>query len=137
VKEILIPRDIDGRRSKWIDKILEFDLEIKPNKLVKGQGLAKMLVESNCKDLGVNFINTFSGNQQAELFDKDSQVSPTLVGCAWYKDIIFFWKKLRPPYGMGKNKVRALNLKAIKHCIIDQVLYWKDPLGVLLRFLYP
>jgi hypothetical protein len=26
----------DGRRSKWIAKILEFDLEIKPIKLVKG-----------------------------------------------------------------------------------------------------
>jgi hypothetical protein len=60
VKDILIQPDIDGRRSKWIAKILEFDLEIKPTKLVKGQGLAKLLVESNCKYLGVNFINTCS-----------------------------------------------------------------------------
>jgi hypothetical protein len=36
VKEILIHPDIDGKRSKWIAKILEFDLEIKPTKLVKG-----------------------------------------------------------------------------------------------------
>jgi hypothetical protein len=42
VKDILIHPDIDGR-SKWIVKILEFDLEIKPTKLVKGQGLAKVL----------------------------------------------------------------------------------------------
>jgi hypothetical protein len=60
VKDILIHSDIDGRRSKWIAKILEFDLEIKPTRLVKGQGLAKILAESNCKYLGVNFINTFS-----------------------------------------------------------------------------
>jgi hypothetical protein len=26
VKDILIQPDIDGKRSKWIDKILEFDL---------------------------------------------------------------------------------------------------------------
>ena len=58
VKEILIKPDIDGRRSKWIAKILEFDLEIKPTKLVKGQGLARLLVESNCKSLGVLFINS-------------------------------------------------------------------------------
>jgi hypothetical protein len=57
VKEILIQLDIDGKRSRWIAKILEFDLEIKPTKLVKGQGLARLLVESNCKDLGVNFMN--------------------------------------------------------------------------------
>jgi hypothetical protein len=63
VKEILVQPDIDGRRSKWIAKILEFDLEINPTKLVKGQGLARLLAESNCKDLGVNFINTCSENQ--------------------------------------------------------------------------
>jgi hypothetical protein len=43
MKEILIQPDIDGRRIKWIAKILEFDLEINPTKLVKGQGLARLL----------------------------------------------------------------------------------------------
>jgi hypothetical protein len=28
-------------------KIQEYDLEIKPTKIIKGQGLAKMLTESN------------------------------------------------------------------------------------------
>jgi hypothetical protein len=60
MKEMFIQPDIDGRRSKWIAKILEFDLEIKPTKLVKSQGLARLLAESNCKYLGVNFINTCS-----------------------------------------------------------------------------
>jgi hypothetical protein len=36
MKDILIQPDIDRIRSKWIAKILEFDLEIKPTKLVKG-----------------------------------------------------------------------------------------------------
>jgi hypothetical protein len=35
VKEILIHPDIDRKRSKWIAKLLEFDLEIRPTKLVK------------------------------------------------------------------------------------------------------
>jgi len=62
VKVILIQPDIDGKRRKWIAKILDFDLEIKPTKLVKGQGLAKLLAKSNCKVLGVNFMNTHSEN---------------------------------------------------------------------------
>jgi hypothetical protein len=37
----------------------------------------------------------------------------------------------------GKSKARDLKLKAIRYCLIDQVLYWKDPLGVLLRCLDP
>ena len=57
VKDILVQTDIDGRRSKWIAKILEFDLEIRPTKLIKGQGLAKLLAEANCRALGVDFIN--------------------------------------------------------------------------------
>jgi hypothetical protein len=36
VKDILIQPDMDGKRGKWISKILEFDLEIKPTKLIKG-----------------------------------------------------------------------------------------------------
>jgi hypothetical protein len=58
VKDILVQPDVDGKRGRWIAKILEFDLEIKPSKLVKGQGLAKILAESNCEALGVSFINT-------------------------------------------------------------------------------
>jgi hypothetical protein len=34
VKDILIHLDIDGKRSKWIAKIMEFYLEINPTKLV-------------------------------------------------------------------------------------------------------
>ena len=60
VKDILVQPDIDGKGSKWIAKILEFDLEIRPTRLIKGQGLAKMLAEANHKALGVNFINARS-----------------------------------------------------------------------------
>jgi hypothetical protein len=137
VKEILIQPDIDGKRSKWIDKILEFDLEIKPTKLVKGHGLSRLLDESNCKSLGVNFMSINSENQQAEIGDKISHDNPNLEECTWYKDIIHFLQKLQPPDGLDKNKVRDLKLKEIKYCLIDQVLYWKDPLGVLLRCLDP
>jgi hypothetical protein len=43
VKDILVQPDSDGRRGWWLAKIQEFDLEVKPTKLVKGQGLAKLL----------------------------------------------------------------------------------------------
>jgi hypothetical protein len=61
VKDIVSQSDIDRRRSKWLAKILEFDLEIKPTKLIKGQGLAKLLAEANCQALGISFINECSG----------------------------------------------------------------------------
>jgi hypothetical protein len=137
VKDILIQPDIDGRRGKWIAKILEFDLEIKPTKLIKGQGLAKLLAESNCKALGINFINACSGTQQADSPSQSSQGDLPLTECAWYRDILYFLQELRPPDGMGKSKARSLKLKAVKYCLIGQVLYWRDPLGVLLKCLNP
>jgi hypothetical protein len=132
VKDILIQPDIDGRRGKWIAKILEFDLEIKPTKLIKGQGLAKLLAESNCEALGINFIN-----EQAESSNDHFQNALSLAACPWYKDILYFLQELRPPDGMEKSKARALKLKAVRYCLIDQTLYWKDPLGVFLRCLDP
>ena len=41
VKNILTQPNPEGKRAKWIVVLLENDLEIKPTKLVKGQGLAK------------------------------------------------------------------------------------------------
>ena len=43
VKDVLVQSDVEGKRGKWIAKIQEYDLEIKPTKLFKGQGLAKFL----------------------------------------------------------------------------------------------
>jgi ribonuclease HI len=137
VKDILVQPDIDGRRSKWIAKILEFDLEIRPTKLIKGQGLAKLLAEANYKALGVDFINACPGNQQNQLSDVDPRTEPLLARCPWYKDVIYFLQELRPPDGLQRNKARALKLKVVRYCLVDQILYWKDPLGVLLKCINP
>lgn len=36
IKTILTQLDTDGKRGRWIANILEFDLDIKPIKLMKG-----------------------------------------------------------------------------------------------------
>ena len=43
VKDILTQPDPEGRRAKWIAILLEYDLEIMHAKLIKGQGLAKLM----------------------------------------------------------------------------------------------
>ena len=54
VKDILVQSDTDGKRGRWLAKIEEFDLEIRPTRLVKGQGLAQLLAESNFRALKIN-----------------------------------------------------------------------------------
>lgn len=47
VKSILTQQDIGmNERASWVSKIQEFNLDIRPTKLVKGQGLCKLIAES-------------------------------------------------------------------------------------------
>jgi len=43
VKDILTQDGVDGKRGKWIATILDYDIEIKLTKLIKGQGFAKLM----------------------------------------------------------------------------------------------
>ena len=60
IKDILTQAEPDGRRAKWIATLLEHDIEIKPTKIVKGQGLAKLMTQSNREALGINFLEPCS-----------------------------------------------------------------------------
>ena len=48
VKSILTQLDPEGKRAKWVTVLLEYDIEVKPTKLIKGQWLAKMMIDSHC-----------------------------------------------------------------------------------------
>jgi hypothetical protein len=43
VKDILTQLDPEGKVGKWIAVLLEYDINIKPTKLIKGKGLAKLM----------------------------------------------------------------------------------------------
>ena len=60
VKNVLVQTDPEGRWGKLIAALLEYDVEIKPTKLVKGQGLAKLMAESNLHALDINLIAAMS-----------------------------------------------------------------------------
>ena len=137
VKDVLVQPDIDGKRSKWVAKLIEFDIEIKPVKLVRGQGLARLLAEENCRVLKIyedkrgtaDFQFEVSANQT----NSDLQVTSYIAECEWYRNIVFFLQNLSLPEGLTRTQGRALKLKSASFCIKDNLLFWKDPLGVLLR----
>ena len=59
----ILSQDPNGKRGKWIAVILEYDLEIKPTKLIKVQGLARLMAESNLQALDINMVNTLDEQQ--------------------------------------------------------------------------
>jgi hypothetical protein len=62
-------------------------------------------------------------------------VVDNLFSCEWYSGIIHFLQKLEVPLELSMTQSQALKLKAIKFSIYNNLLYWKDPVGLLLRCL--
>jgi hypothetical protein len=135
VKDILVQADSDGKRGRWLAKIQEFDLEVKLTKLVKGQGLAKLLAESNFRALGINSSQEEEGWVDVnELEDQmvENRIEEKFTSSNWYKDIVTYLLTLKCPADFSPSKDRTLKLHAVKHCISEKRLYWKDSLGFLL-----
>ena len=63
IKDISTQIDCRGTRARWVTKIQEYDLKIRPTKLVKGQGLAEMMTEGNEKALGLIYLNDASSSE--------------------------------------------------------------------------
>ena len=131
IKDILTQAEPDGRRDKWIATLLEYDIEIKPTKLVKGKGLAKLMAQSNCESLGVNFFESCTENVAQA---KERQVHLDFIASSLYKDIIYVLQHLQAPPELSKTKARSVKLKAAKFCIINSYLYWKYLGSILLSW---
>eukprot|EP00253_Pinus_taeda_P009819 PITA_09819 len=114
VKDILTQKGLEGEIGKWITSILEYDIEIKPTKLIKGQGLAKLMSEINLQALDINQL----GNEQ-EL--ATPQINETFLQSPWYADICYVLLNLCAPPGLSRTKKRFLRMKASKFCVLDDV----------------
>lgn len=44
VRNLLVQRDVGEKRVNWVISLQEYDAEIKPTNIIKGQGFCKMLV---------------------------------------------------------------------------------------------
>ena len=132
IKDILTQLDPKGRRAKWIVVLLEYDLEIKHTKLIKGQGLAKLMVEIGVEDVNINFLDISNVSEQTH---PEPDISEDFLASPWYRDIIYVLKNLQAPPELTGKKARFVKLKSSRYCIINGFLYWKDPGGVLLNCL--
>eukprot|EP00253_Pinus_taeda_P032302 PITA_32302 len=105
VKDVLTQPDIDGKRAKWIAKFIEFNIEVKPTKLVKGQGLAKLMAEENYSLLDINCVGSNSGAERTEEEaverEHNQSLAENLATCEWYSSIVHFLQKIKVPPGLA------------------------------------
>jgi hypothetical protein len=62
-------------------------------------------------------------------------VKEVFLNSPWYADLIFVLHNLQARPSLTKTKSRFLKLEALKFCILEGNLYWKDPGGILLNCL--
>jgi hypothetical protein len=99
--------------------------------------LAKLL-ESNLKALRINQLQESEGSleiNELNFATPTVEIQDKFSLSVWYRDIVSYLLTLRCPSELTPSKARTLKLHAVKYCIIDGRLYWKDPLGFLLSCL--
>jgi hypothetical protein len=126
IKDISVQPDNNGRRGRWLAKIQEFDLEVRLTKLVKGQGLARLLTESNFRVLRIN--NLKSHDFLLDIDEIDDQIPMIYIedkfsSSTWYRDIVSYLLTLQCQNNMTPSKERTLKLHTIKYYIFDGKLY--------------
>ena len=100
IKDILTQAEPDGRRAKWIATLLEYDIDIKPTKLVKGKGLTKLMAQSNHEALGINSFESFIDTSAQQ---EEEQVHPYFLASPWYKDIVHVLLNIQAPSYLSKT----------------------------------
>lgn len=56
VKDIFSQQEVTGRRCRWINRIQEFNVDVQITKLVRGQGLAKLMTQANLDANHIIFV---------------------------------------------------------------------------------
>ena len=132
VKDILTQIDPEGRRAKWIAILLEYDLDIKHTKLIRGQELAKLMTHPSIDFLEINLLDTSTG---PDIQNNENKFYLDYLASPWYADIIYVLKNIQAHPELSKSKARSIKLKSTKYCSLDGYLYWKDTRGILLNCL--
>ena len=132
VKDILTQPDLEGRRAKWIDILLDYDLDIKHIKLIRGQGLAKLMTQPSINFLEINLSDT---STSPDIQNNEKYNFLDYLASSSYADIIYVLKNLQVAPELSNSKARSVKIKSSKYCILDGYLYWRDPGGILLNCL--
>ncbi|XP_059064237.1 uncharacterized protein LOC131856454 [Cryptomeria japonica] len=103
-------------RASWVSKIQEFNLDIKPTKLFKGQGLCRLMAENESKEDDSLPLTLFVDHQDSS-----------------FTNVAYYLTYGDCPNHISPREKRNLRLKAAKYVISHNILYKKGLDGTFLR----
>lgn len=122
VRNLLVQKDVGEKRANWVTALQEYDVEIKPTSIVKGQGFCKMLA-------GASLMSEIP-SAEIQMYEVSLNDVESL-----YADIIYYLKNGYAPSNLDHTKKRALRLKAKQYQRVNDVLFRINHDSVLLRCL--
>ena len=121
VKSLLTQQDIDcNARGAWVAKIQEYDIEIKPTKLIRGNALCRAIAENK------------TTRESKESNEKQLVLTVGLYD-SWFENISYFLTYGECPEGLNAKQRRDLRLRATKYVIWDGKLFKRAIDGTFLR----
>ena len=107
-------------QGSWIEKTQEYDIEIKPTKLVRGNALCRAIAENK-------------RIEEPEEPEEKQLVLAVGLRDTWFEDIVYFLTYGDCPEGLNERQRRDLRLRAAKFVIWDGKLFKKALDGTFLR----
>lgn len=126
VKEFLLNKDINDKRFGWIKKVMEYDVEIRVTKLIRGKGL--------CEHLAGDLENNKEvENQTILVLNDEEKIVVAGPPSSWIQEMVHYLYTGECPKGPKNEKQRYFKLQSIPYVIINGILFRKYFHGVLLR----
>jgi hypothetical protein len=129
VRNLLVQKELGEKRENWMTSLNEYEIEITPTQIVRGQGLCKLVVDS--VEEQESQINTSTVNQHDEKHISCAQVTPNYC----YENIRFYLMHGYAPHNIDTKKRRTIRLKSASFQLINDILFRKNFDGVFLRCL--
>lgn len=126
VKSYILLGEMDSSRTRWITKILKYDVEIYPTKVVRERALCKQLA----KDQRPEHIMIIKvENKNEELMEVLEETKNWITLCIYFDN------------GRLTSRINAsqrirLRINSLNYYKIDDVLYRKNHDGMLSRCIY-
>ena len=125
VRNLFVQKEIGEVHTYWMTMLQEFDLKIKPAKIIQGQGLCQMPAEAMANN----------GWENETMMYEPESVQVIDVSKSRYSDLKHYLSIEDIPIDLDSRKQRALRLKSGQYQLVSGILFRKKIDNVLLRCL--
>jgi ribonuclease HI len=129
VRNLLVKKELGEKRANWVTSLQEYDLEITPAQIVRGQGLCKLVVDSETEQQEVSDTSDLEQCDQSLICCTQNLVSP------WYENIRNCLQHGSAPRHLDPAKRMDLRLKSASFHLVNGILFRQNFDGVLMHCL--